>query len=180
MQERLHTRDMDKMGGLWLTAPRMGAVALVFALASLGLPTLGNFVAEFLILVGSWRVSEPATVLAAFGLVAATIYSLWLIQRVFQGRETPAVTMPDLTLREGVMLAAMAAPLLWLGLYPQPLFNAVRPGLAALQQRAVREPAPLPGAAQAPSPAADTAAARPTAPGATAGTVDAPAPGGTQ
>jgi hypothetical protein len=88
--------------------------------------------------------------------------------------------MPDLTLREGVMLAAMAAPLLWLGLYPQPLFNAVRPGLAALQQRAVREPAPLPGAAQAPSPAADTAAARPTAPGATAGTVDAPAPGGTQ
>jgi NADH-quinone oxidoreductase subunit M len=143
---------MDKMGGLWLTAPRMGAVALVFALASLGLPSLGNFVAEFLILIGSWRVSEPATVLAAFGLVAATIYSLWLIQRVFQGRETPAVTMPDLTLREGVMLAAMAAPLLWLGVYPQPLFNAVRPGLAALQQRAVRGAPPPSSAVLLPPP----------------------------
>ena len=78
------------------------------------------------------------------------------------------------------MLAAMAAPLLWLGLYPQPLFNAVRPGLAALQQRAVREPTPLPAAVHAPPAAAGTAAARPTAPGATADTADAPTPGGAQ
>ena len=110
MQERLHTRDMDKMGGLWLTAPRLGAVALVFALASLGLPSLGNFVAEFLILVGTWRVSEPATVLGAVGLVAATIYSLWIVQRVFQGRETPAVVMPDLTLREGAHAGRHGGP----------------------------------------------------------------------
>ncbi len=157
MQERLHTRDMDKMGGLWLTAPGMGAMALVFALASLGLPSLGNFVAEFLILLGIWPVSEPATVLAAFGLVAATIYALWIVQRVFQGRETPAVTMPDLTLREGAMLAAMAAPLLWLGVYPQPIFNAVRPEprrpAAARRARAgdaaARRRAPASAAAQA-------------------------------
>ena len=151
LQERLHTRDMDKMGGLWLTAPRLGAMALVFALASLGLPVLGNFVAEFLILVGTWRVSEPATVLAAFGLVAATVYSLWIVQRVFQGRETPAAVMPDLTLREAGMLAAMAAPLLWLGVYPQPILNTVRPGLAALQQRAVRAAAAPAGTVAAPA-----------------------------
>ena len=168
MQERLRTRDMDKMGGLWIIAPGMGAVALVFALASLGLPSLGNFVAEFLILLGSWRVSEPATVLAALGLVAATIYALWLVQRVFQGRETPAVTMTDLTLREGVMLAAMAAPLLWLGMYPQPIFNAVRPSLAALQQQAVRDPAPPPAALVLPPPAIGAAATESTALGAAA------------
>jgi NADH-quinone oxidoreductase subunit M len=183
MQDRLHTRDMDKMGGLWLAAPGMGAFALIFALASLGLPTLGNFVAEFLILLGTWPVSEPAAVLGAVGLVAATIYALWLVQRVFQGRETPALALPDLTVREGVMLAAMAAPLLWLGLYPQPLFNAVRPGLAALQQRAVRAPAPTtPGAILLPPPAEGgsstltTAAAQPVA----ADTSDAPAPGSAQ
>ena len=94
MQDRLHTRDMDKMGGLWIAAPGMGAFALFFALASLGLPTLGNFVAEFLILLGTWPVSEPAAVLGAVGLVAATIYALWLVQRVFQGRETPAWRCP--------------------------------------------------------------------------------------
>jgi hypothetical protein len=60
------------------------------------------------------------------------------------------------------MLAAMAAPLLWLGLYPQPLFNVVRPGLAALQQRAVRAPAPTaPGAILLSPPAAGRAAAAP-------------------
>jgi NADH-quinone oxidoreductase subunit M len=183
MQDRLHTRDMDKMGGLWLAAPGMGAFALIFALASLGLPTLGNFVAEFLILLGTWPVSEPAAVLGAVGLVAATIYALWLVQRVFQGRETPALALPDLTVREGVMLAAMAAPLLWLGLYPQPLFNAVRPGLAALQQRAVRAPTPTaPGAILLSPPAAsgsstlNAAAAQPVA----TDTSDAPAPGGAQ
>ncbi|MGD0998860.1 MAG: proton-conducting transporter membrane subunit, partial [Thermoleophilia bacterium] len=190
MQERLRTRDMDKMGGLWITAPGMGAVALVFALASLGLPSLGNFVAEFLILLGSWRVSEPATVLAALGLVAATIYALWLVQRVFQGRETPAVTTTDLTLREGVMLAAMAAPLLWLGVYPQPIFNAVRPGLAALQQQAIRDPAPPPAALVLPPPAIGAvatestvlgaAATQPVTPGATVGSGAAAAAGGPQ
>jgi hypothetical protein len=77
----------------------------------------------------------------------------------------------------------MAAPLLWLGLYPQPLFNAVRPGLAALQQRAVRVSAPAASGAVLPPPAAvsvsstlDTAAAQP----ATADTSGAPAPGGAQ
>ena len=58
LQDRIHTRDMDKMGGLWAVAPRMGGTAMFFALASLGLPGLGNFVAEFLILVGTWQVSQ--------------------------------------------------------------------------------------------------------------------------
>jgi NADH-quinone oxidoreductase subunit M len=139
---------MEEMGGLWIAAPRMGAMALVFALASLGLPALGNFVAEFLILMGTWRVSEPATVLGAVGLVAATVYSLWIVQRVFQGRETPAVVMTDLSPAEGVMLAAMAAPLIWLGVYPQPVFNAVRPSLTALQQHAVRATPATPAGAR--------------------------------
>ena len=52
LQHRLHTRDMHQMGGLWHNMPRMGACALFFAIASLGLPGLGNFVAEFLILLG--------------------------------------------------------------------------------------------------------------------------------
>ncbi len=71
LQERLHTRDMARWAGSGSTAPRMGGAAMLFALASLGLPGLGNFVGEFLILVGVLRVSEPAAVLAAVGLVAA-------------------------------------------------------------------------------------------------------------
>ncbi len=49
------------MGGLWPAIPRMGVVSMVFVMASLGLPGLGNFIAEFLILVGSWQAQPVLT-----------------------------------------------------------------------------------------------------------------------
>ena len=61
LQERLHTRDMREMGGLWQQMPRMGAVAMFFVVASLGLPGLGNFVAEFLVLLGLFQVDPWLT-----------------------------------------------------------------------------------------------------------------------
>jgi NADH-quinone oxidoreductase subunit M len=88
LQERIHTRDMARMGGLWATVPRMGAAMLFFSLASLGLPGLGNFVGEFLVLLGSFRVSMAATAAAALGLVVAAVYALWIVQRVLQGPNT--------------------------------------------------------------------------------------------
>src|SRR5690606_12311368 len=51
LKERLHTRDINQMGGLWTAMPFMGGAAMVFTMASLGLPMLGNFIAEFLILI---------------------------------------------------------------------------------------------------------------------------------
>ncbi len=85
LEERLGTRDLGKMGGLWASIPRFGGVSMVLAMAALGLPALGNFVAEFLILLGTYRVSPPAAIVASVGLVLATIYALWMIQRVFHG-----------------------------------------------------------------------------------------------
>ena len=101
LQDRIHTRDMDRMGGLWQVAPRMGGTAMFFAMASLGLPGLGNFVAEFLILVGVWQVSHWAAVLGAVGLVFATVYALWMMQRAFQGEETHGWSFADLTQARG-------------------------------------------------------------------------------
>src|SRR4051812_15062286 len=69
LKERLHTRDIRQMGGLWTSMPAMGSIALVFVMASLGLPALGNFIAEFLILVGAFEVNVPLTAIAALGLV---------------------------------------------------------------------------------------------------------------
>ena len=48
--ERAHTRDINQFGGLWEKVPKFGAVGMIFSLASLGLPGLGNFIAEFLVL----------------------------------------------------------------------------------------------------------------------------------
>src|SRR5690349_12098152 len=84
LQERAHTREIDQFGGVWSGAPRMGAMALIFALASLGLPGLGNFIGEFLILLGTYRVSPGAAAWAAVGLISAAVYSLWMFQNTFQ------------------------------------------------------------------------------------------------
>jgi len=134
LQDRIHTRDMGKMGGLWAVAPRMGGTAMFFALASLGLPGLGNFVAEFLILVGTWQVSKWAAVLGAVGLVFATVYALWMVQRAFQGEETHALRFDDLVPRETAMFAAMIAALIAIGFYPQPLITTGRQTVTSVQQ----------------------------------------------
>jgi NADH-quinone oxidoreductase subunit M len=138
LQERIHTRDMGRMGGLWSTVPRMGGVAMFFALASLGLPGLGNFLAEFLILLGTYYASITMTAIATAGLVAATVYALWIMHVAFFGKDSAGWKMPDLSLREMAAMTAMMLALLWLGLYPQPLLNSAESSLAVLQHTVQR------------------------------------------
>jgi len=123
LQDRMHTREMGAMGGLWDTVPRLSGVALFFALASLGLPGLGDFIGEFLVLLGTYRVNVAMAAVAAAGVLAATFYALRLVQQAFQGPNTHNWQLPDLAIREGLMLGVMIALLLWLGLYPQPVFQ---------------------------------------------------------
>ncbi len=147
LQERIHTRDMRRMGGIWTLAPRIAGVALVFALASLGLPGLGDFVAEFLVLLGAFQVSAVATAFAALGLVAAAIYALWMVQRTFYGPSRTATLPRDFGPREMAMMTALIVAIVWLGLNPQPVIDTAGPALAGIageQARAVAL-APSPG-----------------------------------
>ena len=88
LQHRIHTRQMDKMGGLWGVVPKMGFMALFFTVAAVGMPGLGNFIGEFLVLLGTFRISPAAASLAAIGMVVAAVYSLIVIQKVFHGENT--------------------------------------------------------------------------------------------
>ena len=134
LQQRLHTRDMDKMGGLWHNMPRMGAVALFFALASLGMPGLGNFVAEFLVLLGLFAVNPWMTAVAALGLITAAIYSLIMMQKAFYGKPDTNLVLADFGWLEMTAMAVMIIALVWLGLYPQPVLDMVQPVLDSLAQ----------------------------------------------
>ena len=134
LQERIHTRDMQFMGRLWEKVPVMGGVAMVFVLASLGLPGLGNFVAEFLILLGAFRANPGMSVAASLGLIVSTIYALWIMQRVFHGEERKRWTPPDLSARERGVAAAMIVIIVWLGLFPQPVIDAAAPAINSLQK----------------------------------------------
>jgi len=132
LQHRLHTRDMRRMGGLWHQAPRMGACAMFFAVASLGLPGLGNFVAEFLVLAGLFAVQPWLTAIAALGLITAAVYALWMMQQAFQGKPDEQRHMDDFNAREMLAMGAMVVALIGLGIYPQPVLDLAQPVLDGL------------------------------------------------
>ena len=134
LQERIHTRSMDDMGGLAAQMPRFGALAMVFAIASLGLPGLGNFVGEFLVLLGAFAVNRPLAIAAALGLVTAAIYALILVQRTLHGESVANRKVADLDLRETGVLAALVIVIAWLGVYPQPVLHTAAGGVANVQQ----------------------------------------------
>ncbi|SFH05831.1 NADH-quinone oxidoreductase subunit M [Pontibacter chinhatensis] len=138
LYERLHTRDMGQMGGFWAKAPKLGVFAMVFVMASLGLPGLGNFIAEFLTLVGSWQANNWLTVVATIGIVLATAYSLRIMQKVFYEPAHSDHHLPDLSARELLIAVPMIALILWLGLYPQPVLDTVQPSIKQ-QLQAYRE-----------------------------------------
>ncbi|MSR12007.1 MAG: NADH-quinone oxidoreductase subunit M [Gammaproteobacteria bacterium] len=131
LQHRIHTRDMTQMGGFLAKVPRMATVALFFSIAALGMPGLGNFIGEFLALLGAFQASIWATVAAALGLVLASVYSLWVIQRVFHGAYRAEVgtaqfnesQLLDFDRREMVYYGLMMLGLVWMGMYPQPFLD---------------------------------------------------------
>jgi NADH-quinone oxidoreductase subunit M len=127
LYERTHTRDIEKMRGFWQKMPYMATIALIFAMASLGLPGLGNFVAEFLTLLGAWQSNRILTVFATIGLVAATAYSLRIMQKIFYGKEERPYTLPDLSLREKLVLVPLVVIIIGLGVFPQPVLDTTRP-----------------------------------------------------
>jgi len=129
LAERLHTRDLSKMGGLWNQIPAMGAIGLIFVMASLGLPGLGNFIAEFLTLAGTFRSSILFTCLASIGLIFATVYSIRIMQKVFYGPQKADHPIKDLTLRESLILGSLVVVIFFLGLFPQSVMKMSAPSV---------------------------------------------------
>jgi NADH-quinone oxidoreductase subunit M len=133
LYERLGTRDLREMGGLWARFSTLPQFGLFFILASLGLPGLGNFLGEFLVLLGTFKAHPGMAALGASGLVLSAVYSLILMQRTFYGKSGTEAPLPDLDRREFAILSTLMAVMIWLGLYPRPFFDVSRAPTQALQ-----------------------------------------------
>ncbi|MGE5497294.1 MAG: NADH-quinone oxidoreductase subunit M [Syntrophothermus sp.] len=140
LYERIHTRDIEVMGGMWDKIPRMGAVGLIFALASLGLPGLGNFIAEFLVLAGSYQADNWITVFATLGLVFSTIYSLRIVAKVFYGKARKDWPLTDFNAREMIIMGSLVAVIVWLGLFPNGVLHTSEQSVKKVMER-VQPPA---------------------------------------
>ncbi|GGJ06812.1 NADH-quinone oxidoreductase subunit M [Halopseudomonas pertucinogena] len=133
LYERIHTRDMREMGGLWARLRWLPALSMFFAIASLGMPGTGNFVGEFLILFGSFADNPWVVVIATFGLVLASAYSLIMIHRAYFGAPREGDALRGLNARELAMMLSLVALVVALGLYPQPVLDTSAASMSGVQ-----------------------------------------------
>ena len=100
--DRLHTREIDRYGGLAINMPRYALLFMLFTMASVGLPGTSNFVGEFLSLAGTYKVSTTITLLCTTGIILGAAYMLYLYRRVVFGDlvKDDVRAMPDLNPRE--------------------------------------------------------------------------------
>ena len=131
--ERRHTRAIAELKGLQAVAPIFAGFFTVIMLSSIGLPGLNGFVGEFLILIGSFATARWWVVAATVGVILAALYLLWAYQRVFHGEPDEAnASFPELKLREGLLLSAFVAAIVFAGVYPKPMLERVEPSVKAL------------------------------------------------
>ncbi len=138
--DRLHTREIDRYGGLAINMPRYAILFLLFTMASIGLPGTSGFVGEFLSLAGTYQVSTWIALLCTTGIILGAAYMLYLYRRVVWGELTKddVRAMPDLSARELALLAPIAAVVLWMGVYPESFLAPMRADVATLVERIER------------------------------------------
>jgi NADH-quinone oxidoreductase subunit M len=120
---RTGTMEISAYGGLWGKVPVLSCFFLLFAMASAGLPGLNNFVGEFLILTGSYKVQPLATAMAFLGLILTLVYTVRLVQELLFQKERQPLAFADATSLEILTLAMLALAVLVIGLHPGPLLD---------------------------------------------------------
>ncbi len=140
---RRGTTEVSAFGGL---AKPMPVCAFFFALMSLslmGLPLLGGFVGDLFVLLGSLETRRELSVVALLAMVVSASYLLWVQRRLFLGPvDEPANRgLIDLDRVERGILIAIAIPIVWIGVYPNPVLRRVEPAvleiLYQMERRAI-------------------------------------------
>ncbi|HUS05705.1 MAG TPA: NADH-quinone oxidoreductase subunit M [Bryobacteraceae bacterium] len=153
LYERRHSLAIADFGGVATPAPWLATVFLITTLASIGLPTLNNFIGEFLVLQGASQVNFYWTVFAAIGVILSACYMLWMYQQTFFGRRPGTAAsqehgdvhadahgnhshgdhaashgeahMPDLSTREWAAIIPLIVLMVWMGMVPQSFLPSI-------------------------------------------------------
>jgi len=138
--DRLHTREIDRYGGLAINMPRYALFFMLFTMASVGLPGTSNFVGELLSLMGVYQASSWVALICTTGIILGAAYMLYLYRRVVFGDLTKddVRAMTDLSPRELALVIPLALAVLWMGVYPESFLAPMRANVASLVARTER------------------------------------------
>jgi NADH-quinone oxidoreductase subunit M len=140
LYDRAHTREIAAFGGLWTHLPVYSAIMTLFAMASLGLPGLSGFVAEFMVFLGAFQTYPVITALSVIGVLLTAGYILRMVQRVFLGpfNADKWGSLTEINKREIFTIAPLAILTIWIGVYPKPLADLIGASVEAIQRLALR------------------------------------------
>ncbi len=138
LYDRMHTRQIADYGGVLHRMPLFAGFLVLFAMANAGLPGTSGFVGEFLVVLASFRASFWIAFLAATTLILGAAYTLWMVRRVLYGpvESDRVMKLDDLNAREFLFLSLLAAVVLLLGVWPDPLFDVMHTSIDRLVQYA--------------------------------------------
>lgn len=139
LYDKAHTREIDIFGGIAARMPREITLYSIACFASLGLPALAGFIAEYLVFTGTYALLPAQTIFAAFGVVLTAGYLLWMLRRAFFGPLNMKWSwLTDATLREAFPLVSLAVVILFVGIYPQPLVDLITPAMQQMLHTVVQ------------------------------------------
>lgn len=134
LYDRVHSREISSYGGVVNTMPKFSAFALLFAMANCGLPGTAGFVGEWMVILGAVQFNFWIGLLAATALIFGAAYTLWMFKRVYLGpvANNHVRELTDINGREFLMLALLAAAVLYMGVYPKPFTDVMDVSVAEL------------------------------------------------
>ena len=136
LYDRVHSREIAAYGGVVNTMPKFAAFAMFFTMANCGLPGTGGFVGEWMVILGTVKLSFWLAALAATALIFGAAYSLWMFKRVYFGEvaNDHVRDLTDLNAREFLVMALLAIATLWMGVYPKPFTDVMHTSVDSLLQ----------------------------------------------
>ncbi len=134
LYDRVHSREIAAYGGVVNTMPRFAAFAVLFAMANCGLPGTAGFVGEWMVILAAVKYNFWIAALAATTLIFGAAYTLWMVKRVYFGdvANDNVRQLTDINAREFTVLAILAVAVLWMGLHPKPITDAMNPAVTEL------------------------------------------------
>lgn len=132
--ERTHTRNLNEYGGLFRLIPVYGGILIFTSMASLGLPGLGGFISEFLVLRGSWPIFTLFTALSMIGLFFTGAYILKGIKQVLHGplNENWIGHLSEINAREVFVIAPLMVLMLIIGIAPSWILEVINRAVTML------------------------------------------------
>ena len=127
LYDRVHSREISSYGGVVNTMPKFAAFALFFAMANCGLPGTAGFVGEWMVILGALKFNFWVGMLSASALIFGAAYTLWMFKRVYLGpvANDDVKALTDINGREFLVMALLAAAVLYMGVYPKPFTDVM-------------------------------------------------------